>query len=648
VLELCEPGGGTPSLSSMGYIRDSVCEPITTYQHVQNTNTGTLSWRVELTEHYGPISERALLEDSTPVAIASLRSTFGRELESARGFYRVNNPANVTSFADFRNVMGGNIDYTFNWFYVDATDIGYQHSCRCPQRQTGVDPYLPAWGNGDWDWQGFIPQSAQPWTQNPAAGYITSWNNKQAPEFMSNDRNFSFGPVYRNQMLIQRIEAEIAEGPVDRAEVVDVMEDAGTVDLRAQEVVPLLLDVLGPTAPGGGDARAQDMRDRLEAWANAGGHRRDFDRSGEYDDPQAPAIMDALWNRIIDAMFDASSDNAFDHLGIGTHDAPQNHQGSAFAGGAYSHVQKDLRQVLGLSVTDPFSHTYCGGGVLATCQSALWSAIDSAAAALQSEFGSALVADWKRSIASDDIRSTAVGISTAAAFHWVNRPTFQQLVQIDAGCTDDPDCDGIVTAFDNCPAAPNPLVENADRNFIELGPSKPFDDLSLANSDGIGDACDPDDDNDGRVDLDELSGVACAGPTDPIDADSDGDNYLDGVECALGTNPNLASSRPAATSCGPTGDFDADGISTRFEFCHYGTDAARTNTDADACNDGREIASVNASNTVDVIDLQQVASEAGSYAFPGSAVKADFDITKNGTIDVIDLQIVAARAGPCP
>jgi hypothetical protein len=47
---------------------------------------------------------------------------------------------------------------------------------------------------------------------------------------------------------------------------------------------------------------------------------------------------------------------------------------------------------------------------------------------------------------------------------------------------------------------------------------------------------------------------------------------------------------------------------------------------------------------VNVIDLQQIAAEAGAYAPPGTPVKNNFDITKNGAIDVIDLQQVAAAA----
>jgi len=77
------------------------------------------------------------------------------------------------------------------------------------------------------------------------------------------------------------------------------------------------------------------------------------------------------------------------------------------------------------------------------------------------------------------------------------------------------------------------------------------------------------------------------------------------------------------------------------------TDPLHPNTDGDACPDGKEVASVNRSGTVEVVDVQQVASELGPYAFPGTPVEVDFDMTKNGTIDVLDLQQLAARLGSC-
>jgi acyl-homoserine lactone acylase PvdQ len=502
VLELCEPGGGAPTVNSMGYMRNGTCEPIDAYTHMQiakpsaggqpgigesgaqcsNTidddgdgvvndgcpavaapelallqcmdaidddgdgkvNDGcppipgadiVLNFPVQRTAFYGPIVARGTLTNGTPIAIATLRSTYQNELASARGFRRINDPTFVTNGYDsFRTAMGEGVDYTFNWFYIDAKDIGYQHSCKCPQRAQGVDPYLPAWGTGQWDWQGFIPLAAQPAALNPPAGYLSSWNNKQAPQFASNDREFSYGPVYRVQLLNLRLQAAIAAGHVDRTDVVDAMEDAGTVDLRGQEVLPLLLSVLGATAPGGADPRVQDMRNRLAAWVTTATHRRDHDHSGEYDDPQSPAIVDAWWPRLAHAMFDGPSGNAIDNIHVSLDDVNRrNHIGSSFNDGFYSHVHKDLRQVLGQAVVDPWSRTYCGGGVLATCRAALWASLEQAAADLEAEFSSPNVADWKRAIADEDVRHTAVGVTTVPAIHWINRPTFQQVVQIETG-----------------------------------------------------------------------------------------------------------------------------------------------------------------------------------------------------------------------
>jgi hypothetical protein len=143
--------------------------------------------------------------------------------------------------------------------------------------------------------------------------------------------------------------------------------------------------------------------------------------------------MDAWWPRLVHAMFDTASGDAVDALGITIDDGDRRgHLGSAFNNGMYSHVHKDLRRVLGQPVADPWSRAYCGNGVLAACRAALWSALDQAAADLQAEFGSANVADWRRAMADEDIRHTAAGVTAVPAIHWLNRPTFQQVVQIGA------------------------------------------------------------------------------------------------------------------------------------------------------------------------------------------------------------------------
>lgn len=439
VLELCEPGLGVVTPKSMGYLRNGTCVPIETYQHIQIAKPSPgglgleiiLSWRVERTPHYGTVVARGRLQNGKPVAITSLRSTYGREIESARGFHRLNDPDFMSGgFERFREAIHA-IEFSFNWFYLDADDMGYQHSCRCPKRSTSIDPYRPAWGNGSWDWNGFLGPEEQPTTKNPAQGYVISWNNKPAPGFRAHDGNFSFGPTYRSHMLERRVVDALETGKVDRAQIVEAMSEASTVDLRGQEVLPYVLDVMGTEPPAGVDPRASDMLARLSTWVDGGAHRRDHDADGAYDEAQAAAVIDAWWPRMCHAIFDESSGGAIEAFGLGLDDAERlHHTGSAFQAGFYGHVQKDMRQLLGGPVDGAWSRTYCGDGDIDACKDALWDSLSAAAADLEAEFGSASVDDWRRAMAYETVQYRALGVATVPDQPWINRPTFQQVVQI--------------------------------------------------------------------------------------------------------------------------------------------------------------------------------------------------------------------------
>lgn len=459
-LELCEPDGGRATVQSMGYRHDGVCLPIESFDHtvVAKPSAGGLpdpgtvddvvwSQEVQRTEHYGFLIARGKAADGRPIAVTTDRSTYRSELTSTLGFSKINNPRFMSGDVDaFRRAMGTGIGYTFNWFYIDADDIAYQHSCKCPDRAEGVDPYLPVWGTGEFDHEGYLGFAQQPHAVNPPDGALISWNNKQAPGFSANDAQFSYGPVYRSEMLGQRLRVELADGPVNRGDLVDVMALAGTTDLRAQEVLPVLERVMGSTAPAGLDPRTQRMWNLLRAWAADDlGHRRDHDADGAYEHPVAIAIMDAWWGGAPDATAEtASNPNAssqlvraifgdrFATLGIPIANSPLTHVGSAFNGGAGSHVVKDLRQVLDEPVRDPFHTTYCGDGDLGACRQALWESLSAVAAELEADFGSPRVREWRRVPADDAIVHTPTGLTSVPGIQWVNRPTFQQVVEVGA------------------------------------------------------------------------------------------------------------------------------------------------------------------------------------------------------------------------
>lgn len=228
----------------------------------------------------------------------------------------------------------------------------------------------------------------------------------------------------------------------------------------------------------------------------------------------------------------------------------------------------------------------------------------------------------------------------------------------------DADSDGLANASDNCVTATNGPQDNYDRNFIEMSPLT-FDDITRPSSDDLGDECDADRDNDGLSNDLELGGPcdAATTATDPLLADTDGDLYIDGAECALGSDPANVASVPLSIvgpdtdadgvpdpydPDGASSDSDGDGVLDRFEFRYYGTSLSGSNADGDICSDAREIASINADERVSSIDLSQVAQRFGTYALPAPPHLANLDVNKDSKISSIDLSFVAQRFGVCP
>ncbi len=140
--------------------------------------------------------------------------------------------------------------------------------------------------------------------------------------------------------------------------------------------------------------------------------------------------MDAWWKNIPGAMFAVGTTDPFTALDFAIDDNPSQHGGSSFDYGAYSHVAKALRQVLGQPVTSPFvASSFCNGGTLAQCRALLWQTLAKTVHDLETEFGSPTVDDWQRKPADDEIQFTSLLVSVPP-MNWVNRPTFQQVVQL--------------------------------------------------------------------------------------------------------------------------------------------------------------------------------------------------------------------------
>src|SRR5213078_4556908 len=143
-----------------------------------------------------------------------------------------------------------------------------------------------------------------PFSQHPQAidqDYFTSWNNKQAPGFRAADQQWGYGPIYRSQMLDEKLTPQISgDKKTTLAGVANAMEDAGTVDMRAEFVLPLALALLGNQR----DPAVAKVIAELKAWRAEGAHRIDRDKDGVYEHSDAIRIMDAWWPLWMHAQFE--------------------------------------------------------------------------------------------------------------------------------------------------------------------------------------------------------------------------------------------------------------------------------------------------------------------------------------------------------
>lgn len=261
-------------------------------------------------------------------------------------------------------------------------------------------------------------------------------------------------------------------------------------------------------------------------------------------------------------------------------------------------------------------------------------------------------------------------------------------------------------SMDNCPTVSNAdgpggnSQLNSDGKHRTVGVTITTGKASNPNKDRIGNACDPDNDNDGLPDTVEgVMGTQASGisGTGVPSYDTDGDHCVDGSEVLTGANPTNATIKcPAALTLaqekffracrwnlpklGAFGgawdaknslnadraelDPDNDGVNCLIgtsvgdrdndsgpsalpdvpdaaEVEGYNTNPANKDTDGDGCEDFVQINDVNGSGGVDTTDLLVVAKRSGGVTPANVTSDEIIDVNKDGTINSSDLLQVA-------
>jgi acyl-homoserine lactone acylase PvdQ len=448
---ICNPDGGPVSPTGTFYMFDGKCIPMVNEQFPDGKG---LVHDIHLTVH-GVVQGWTTALHGRPVAVVNQRSTYNHDVDSVIGFLRWGEPA-LTYDAKSWMVGASEIDFTFNWFYIDDRDIAYYVSGLDPVRPPFVDPNLPTWGTGGSEWRGFLPASQHVHEINPTQGFFDSWNNKPAPLFSAADNEYGYGPVYRVQMLTDQIRHQFAihHGKITRADLVQAMETAATQDLDGITILPALLEAIrGQHEPAG----VRQMLAVLRVWYASGAHRiLSAADDTQYQQAAAVAISDQLMPAVIKAIFDplfaagGTNPNGYNIFPMGFVNEPYNggaHLGSAYDGGWEGYTVKALDQMMGRPVAQPFSSVVtarlCGSGGLRHCAPALDAALASTYRALvKANKGSTDVASWTADANTaaagltmpqyDAIGFQTLGLVGQPDIPWQNRPTFQQVVSFPA------------------------------------------------------------------------------------------------------------------------------------------------------------------------------------------------------------------------
>jgi hypothetical protein len=229
------------------------------------------------------------------------------------------------------------------------------------------------------------------------------------------------------------------------------MESAGTVDLRATKVLPYLLRVVGHPR----NRQLAHAASVLRAWVKAGGHRIDRNHNGVYEHSEAIKIMDAWWSQLVYYEFKPSFGSPL-FRSLRSFLRPDNdpnwdgaHLGSAYDGGWYHYVQQDLRRVLGKRHLrglrgvpkrgTRLSRVYCGGsthknGNLRRCRARVLTSLGRALGVNVTKLYADDVCEKYGKPSDqwcfDTVRQRPIGAISQQLIHWINRPTFQQVVEV--------------------------------------------------------------------------------------------------------------------------------------------------------------------------------------------------------------------------
>jgi penicillin amidase len=238
---------------STKYLLDSEWKNLIIKEEIIKTKEGQEIRETLKFTHRGPIVNRFNRPNETAISIRWIGNEMSDEIRSV---YLLNRARN---WEDFRDAVKSFKSVSQNFVYADAAgNIGMQSAAGVPIREgSGIEIYP---GNTSrYDWTGLVPFEELPYEFNPERGYVSSANNKTAPD----DYPYYIGSLFSMPDRIDRIREMLEETDRHSTETFAQMH-SDYKSKKAEKFTPLFVEAI-ETATDWNETR-QEALNKLRNW----------------------------------------------------------------------------------------------------------------------------------------------------------------------------------------------------------------------------------------------------------------------------------------------------------------------------------------------------------------------------------------------
>lgn len=237
-----------------GYLYQGRTIPFGVHDEVIRVKGGEpVGMRVRSTVHGPVISDIVGNPDGAP-ALALRWVGHDADDTTLEAFLGINQ---ARTWKDFRSALSRYVAPGQNFVYADREGrIGYSASGRIPRRVQGHSGLYPVPGDGEWDWQGYLPFSDLPVRLDPPEGFLATANQRVTEPGYPHKLSLEWGAEpYRAARIAELIEERPEH---DLTSMTRMQQD--TVTLLYRELRPVL-KAMAPISPA-----ARRWRLRLLSW----------------------------------------------------------------------------------------------------------------------------------------------------------------------------------------------------------------------------------------------------------------------------------------------------------------------------------------------------------------------------------------------